>query len=337
MKIKPVKKMNHKIQMLAEWDLQAKVIITWPHRESDWKDNITDIWETYQKLALAIAEYDKLTIIAQDNSHMQEIKNSVLRNSHENNIDFQVIATNDTWIRDYGPISCKTSTGETRFANFLFNAYGEKYPYLLDNQVNHKLHANRAISNITDIPLILEGGSIETDGKGVLLTTTSCLLNNNRNGMSSHTIIRELKTYLGIEKVCFLENTHLPGDDTDGHIDNFVRFVDANTIFYSADPKSNLYEQLQELSNCSNKPYELVPIPHVENLQLPDRTLPASYLNFLITNNKIILPIFSISTDRAAIEIFEQYKGSRIIEAIDARSLLFQGGGIHCGTMQIAK
>ena len=335
-----------KLTLLPEWYPQKYILITWPHKYSDRYNSYNQIQLTYIELVTTISQLDKIIILAHSKEHQEEIiKQLEPGEANLTNIELKIIQTNDTWIRDYAPLSCLDNKKLT-FIEFTFNGYGNKYPFNYDNRVPQKLLEQDLISTLVTEELILEGGSIETDGKGTLLTTTSCLLNPNRNDISKTTLEKKLKQVFAIEKIYWIENTYLAGDDTDGHIDNFVRFIDPTTIFYAKcqdqnDEHYNNYlqieEQLKYITNSQEQKYTLVPIPTPPPILKNNRRLPASYLNFLITNNSIIVPSFSINLDIQVKNIFNKYCKNKTISMVDCCTLIQQGGGIHCSTMQLAK
>ncbi len=334
------------LTLLPEWYPQEYVIITWPHEFSSWYPQYNQIQKTYTNLAVIIANLDKLVILAYSNDHSKQILKT-LESSKANiaNIEIKIIKTNDTWIRDYGPISCQQNN-TTKYLEFIFNGYGNKYSHQYDNCVPQEMLQLELINNLLSYNIILEGGSIDTDGNGTLLTTKPCLLNPNRNCLPLEILEQKLKDIFNLKQIYWLENTYLAGDDTDGHIDNFARFIDPNTIFYSRCQNTDdehyktsmkLEKQLINITNSKDKLYDLIPIPFPTPIIIDNKRTPASYLNFLITNNSIIIPSFNSKLDDTVKNIFSQYFKNRAISFVDCRILIQQGGGIHCSTIQIAK
>lgn len=315
--------------LLPEWHHQYLQILTWPHINSDWKDILFEVEEEYIELARAILECDNLLVIALDPDHTGHIINT-LHESKTNVENLLVIEaeTNDTWVRDYGPLSCNNN-GKIEYLNFQYNAYGNKYSHNLDNKVNYIVKNHKIISNLTDIDFVLEGGAIETNGLGLLLATKSSVLNNNRNQLTEQQIINTLQQNLGVKQVYFLDHVELPGDDTDGHIDNLVRFINPTTILYLDD--AHLYKQLEQLNYSNNNQFTLIPVTKVTGNKSG-----ASYLNFIFTNHKILVPSFGVKSDQIALACFEKYAGKRKVELIPANKIVTQGGGLHCSSMQLA-
>ncbi len=332
-----------KHELLPEWYPQQCILLTWPHKHSDWLTTINAIYEIYITLATQLALTQKVIIIAYNQAHADEIKKELQRaKANIQHIDFICIPTNDTWVRDYGPISCMTDN-QINLLNFNFNGYGNKYSHELDNRVNASLSNKNIFNNVTDIDLVLEGGSIETDGKGTLLTTTTCLLSHARNKLSKQEMEIKLKEYFGVDQIIWLDNCHLTGDDTDGHIDNFVRFINPKTILYlSSDNKDDPhFDSLQalkkELTMQLGTKYNLIPIPLPDPILQNNQPCPASYLNFLITNHSILVPTFNDRQDNDILGTIAEHCVTKTIIPIDSQMLVFEGGAVHCSTMQIAE
>jgi agmatine deiminase len=244
----------------AEWEPQDAILLVWPRAQSLWTDNLDEITRLYESLAAIICDFsDVLLVVAQE--ELEAVKNRLERlGATMEYIHFCCIPTNDTWVRDTGPLIVETETG-FRLLDFQFNGWGNKFPYELDNQLTSELCAQNFFNNHKNIiqDWILEGGSIETDGEGTLLTTSSCLLNKNRNPQLSKSAIEEkLKMTFGITKVNWLDHGFLMGDDTDGHIDTLARLCPNNTIVYTHcdDPEDAHFAELKlmesELQSFTN-------------------------------------------------------------------------------------
>lgn len=233
----------------AEWEPQSGVILVWPHAPGDWKNSLNNVEKTYLEIASAICAYEIVLIICYDDAHRTHIKQLLNRHytqstSAHSNLQFVVAPSDDVWIRDTGPITTTENTAES-FAgnktdnknlclhNFTFNGWGKKYPWTLDNDITGHLKQTHTFGQhpVCDHSLVLEGGSIESDGRGTFLTTTRCLSNPNRNpSLSSNDIENILQTQLGVKRVLWLKNGFLTGDDTDGHIDTLVRFCSRKSV-----------------------------------------------------------------------------------------------------------
>lgn len=332
----------------AEWEPQSGVMITWPHQHSDWADSLNEIELVYLDLVKAITRFEKLLINTYDENHLQQVKKRI--RAHElsdENIIFSIVETNDTWTRDYGPITLEKHND--RLLDFRFNGWGNKFDASLDNQVTRKLFEKGVfkVENITSAEFVLEGGSIESDGKGTLLTTSACLLTETRNTLySKENIVDILENTLGISKILWLDHGYLSGDDTDSHIDMLARFTDEQTIAYvkCEDKKDEHYEdgckmeaQLKTFTNWEGKPYKLkaLPFPSAIFSEEDGRRLPASYANFLIINNAVLVPVYNDKKDKKALNIISSCFPDREIIGIPFLAAIKQNGSLHCLTMQI--
>jgi agmatine/peptidylarginine deiminase len=281
--------------------------------------------------------------VCRDEQHQKHIESLV---SQREDIDFVYAHVNDIWVRDTAFLSIEKD-GVISHLNFKFNGWGEKYNHDLDNALNHKLANAKPFKGKShhDIDFILEGGSIESDGLGTILTTRQCLLNPNRNkGLSQQDIEQQLATHLGAKRVLWIDQAHLPGDDTDAHIDTLARFCSVNTIAYTScdDEYAPLYEhlkdmemQLQVLRTQADEPYHLVPLPLPKTIVDEEgKQLPANYSNFLIINHAVLVPVYGDANDAIALERLGKVFPSHHIIAIPCRPLVHQYGSLHCMTMQ---
>ena len=328
-------------RLKAEWESQNAVLLAYPHKNSDWGDDLEAAKIPFFKMAQAIA-YSQMVYLLCDDSN--EAKKDFCSTT---NIIFIEANYNDTWIRDYGPLSAKES-GKNILLDFKFNGWGGKFEASLDNKITKFLHSKGffGATPLKSYDFELEGGAIESDGDGTILTTTSCLLNPNRNGgLSQKEAENLLKEYLGAKRVLWIENSYLEGDDTDGHIDMLARFVSNDTIAYikcedSADSHyKSLLEMERELKSfktSDGKPYNLVALPFPEPKYKNSSRLPASYANFLITNKAVILPTYQDKQDRVAIDTLKKLFPTREIIPIPSLKLIEQGGSVHCSTMQVS-
>jgi agmatine deiminase len=328
--------------MPAEWEKQRTVLMSFPHEETDWaEDDLEAALSPFIRIAQAIAYGEAVYIICKEKEKISSMFCST------RNMTFIEIPTNDTWVRDYGYIGIREN-GQVKLLDFTFDGWGGKFEASLDNSVNRILHTKgyMGITPLEKIDLVLEGGSIESDGEGTVLTTSACLCNPNRNGGSSkQEVEKKLHTYLGAERVLWLEHGYLAGDDTDSHIDTLARFVNKTTITYIKCDKqddehySALKQMEVELQNFTTKegnPYRLVPLPMCEAKYDKDgNRLPATYANFLITNDALIYPTYDDKNDKKAGEIFKSLFPDREIIPVNCLKLIEQGGSLHCSTMQI--
>jgi len=333
--------------MPAEWEKQRALLLSFPHEDTDWHNeeceaDLEAALSPFIRIAQAIAYSEPVYIICKN-----KVKISSLFCSTRN-MTFIEIPTNDTWIRDYGYISIKEDE-ETKLLDFNFDGWGGKFEAKLDNTVNSVLHKKGYMGTtpLQTIDLVIEGGSIESDGEGTILTTTACLCNPNRNGgLNKEEIEKYLQHYLGTDKVLWLDHGYLAGDDTDSHIDTLARFVNKETIAYVKcdDQEDEHYEslqkmeeQLQTFTTKEGNAYKLVALPMCKGKYDEERNrLPATYANFLITNNALIYPTYDDKNDNKVGDIFKELFPNKEIIPINCLKLIEQGGSLHCSTMQIA-
>lgn len=303
--------------------------MAWPTEKTDWMHNLTEARNCVIKIINAITDHQPVYLISHRELNMSQF-------SYPENIKLIISDYDDTWTRDY--IGITTFKDHIPiFNNFQFNGWGQKFDYKKDNAVNEKLLEEFNL-NIENHNFILEGGAIDCNGAGVLLTTQKCLLNPNRNGTASKKDIEiRLRDYLGISEIIWLENGHIPGDDTDGHIDTLARFAPNNTILYAKNQSTELTLMEKELLKFKSK-FNLIPISTPLNYQGQNgEFLPATHLNFLITNKKVIVPTYNCKEDDAAIAKIQYAFPTRKVIGINATELIKQNGSIHCITMQIPK
>ncbi len=335
--------MTTPFQMLPEWNNQSAVLLAWPHQSTDWSPWLKDIESSYIALVTAISQEVLPLILCQDAAHEQHI---LAQLGAACRIPPRLIIApyNDTWCRDYGAITVGRGH-EIKLLDFSFNGWGDKYSAQLDNQINQHLAALwRAPLETVDIEL--EGGSIESDGQGTLLTTEQCLLNPNRGATRTKTQLEaKLKEHLGADRILWLKEGGLVGDDTDSHIDNLARFADPYTIVYLScnNPEDLHYAPLQAmaaeikgLKQRNGEPYRTFAVELPPAINDPQNgRLPASYVNFLILNHSVIVPVFDQPTDAPALATLQQAFPEKSILAVPGQHLIKQFGGPHCATMQL--
>ncbi len=327
----------------AEWYPQSGVQLTWPHRGSDWADILAEVTACYLSLAREILKREKLLIVTPDRREVI----SYFTEEEQQQIICIPMATNDTWARDHGALSLFIDN-KPAVVDCGFNAWGLKFAADRDNQITGTLfregafHADVAYVNRLDF--ILEGGSIESDGQGTILTTSSCLLAPNRNQpLEKQEIEESLKTMLGASRVLWLNHGYLAGDDTDNHIDTLARFCDEKTIAYvqCEDAKDEHYNALKEMekelkafvTQCG-EPYRLIPLPMADVVYDKGCRLPATYANFLIVNGAVLMPLYGTLKDRYARRQLQIAFPDREIVGVDCSPLIKQHGSLHCVTMQ---
>ena len=329
--------------MLPEWTQLEAVMLAWPHTATDWRPWLTAVEQDYLELAAAIAAEVTPLILCRDEDHRQQVNVSLQgRCRHAPRI--VITPYNDTWCRDYGPVTVATD-GRLQLLDFQFKGWGDKYDARLDNSVNQEL-SELWQAPLRTIDFEMEGGSIESDGNGTFLSTTRCLLDSRRNpGYSREQVESLLHDQLGQGRILWISEGMLAGDDTDGHIDNLVRFCDARTIAYAVcsrrddvhyAPLQAMSEQLRALRRPDGEPYQLQAIEIPEALFDDNgERLPASYVNFLIVNNTVLVPVFGCPQDELALDGLQRCFPLKNLVPVPGRNLIRQYGGPHCATMQL--
>lgn len=338
---------SEKVYFPPEWAPQDGVMLTWPHEGTDWAGMLTEVEETYLEIAREVIRREKLLVVCHDIAKIsQKFTDEELAS-----IGFYEIPNNDTWARDHGPLSTFVQ-GKPAINDFQFNGWGSKFDARLDNLITRNLFIQRAFLpevQYREYPgFVLEGGSIESDGNGTILTTTKCLLNSNRNPHHSRQEIETVLTdFSGAGKILWLENGFLEGDDTDSHIDTLARFCNENTICYVHCEERNdphfeelrkMEEQLKRFTNREGIPYHLVALPMADPVYNQEgRRMSATYANFLILNGAVLVPVYGQPKDREALDILAGIFPEREVTAINCLPLIEQNGSLHCITMQIPK
>ncbi|MBU2887025.1 agmatine deiminase family protein [Gilvimarinus agarilyticus] len=333
-------------ELLPEWSPQAAVLLTWPHADTDWQPILSEAELVYAQLARAICQSAKLIVAAPAFLHEHIFTQLDGQGLTVNQFKLYPVNSNDTWARDHGPLS--VSDGRSfKIMDFTFNGWGEKYEADLDNQITGTLASQGVFSvPVEASPFVLEGGAIEVDETGALLTTGKCLLNPNRNPTYSRQEIEAvLHKSLGAKKINWLDYGYLAGDDTDSHIDTLARLGPNNALLYVAcdDPTdehfielNQMQAQLQTFSNAKGQAYRLFALPWPKAIfnQAGER-LPATYANFLIVNKTVLVPTYNDVNDAKALEVIGRAFADFVIIGIDCRVLIKQHGSLHCVTMQL--
>lgn len=325
-------------------------MLAWPHASTDWAPWLNDIDACYVGLVKAIAKAATPLILCQDEAHQQHIQ-TLLGTVDGSEPRWVLGPYNDTWCRDYGPLTIG-KVDNTRFdaqqlLDFQFSGWGDKYEAGDDNAVNQRLQSAHCWKlPLTTIEVELEGGSVESDGEGTLMTTETCLLGGNRNETLSRVALEALiKEKFGVSRILWIKNGYLCGDDTDSHVDNLARFSSADTIIYAAcdrrddehfAPLDAMRAELEQLHTLVGKPYRLLPLMIPEQqFDENGKRLPASYVNFLIVNKHIIVPQFDSPYDAKALaQLAVAFPGYMLLP-IPGKALIKQYGGPHCATMQL--
>ncbi len=331
----------------AEWEPVEAVLMAWPHPETDWVHMLPEVERCYVDIITAMVPYAHVLVIGPDIDAIGR----ALAHIPDDRLTILPCLTNDTWTRDYGPITVTDPNGGRIPLDFRFNAWGMKFAADHDNMATTALAA-MGVFRTTPLnrrDFVLEGGSIESDGNGTILTTTRCLMSPNRNDtMGRADIEARLATELGAKRILWLEHGALDGDDTDSHIDTLARILPpGDVIAYTgcADPSDSQYYELRAMADslrsfrtADGKPYHLLELPIPDAVHDPDdgHRLPATYANFLIVNDAVLLPVYGQPLkDRMAADILAAAMPDHTIVPVDCRALIRQHGSLHCATMQI--
>lgn len=335
--------------LLAEWAPQWGVMIAWPSEHTDWADILDDAERTYCALAEAILAQENLLILCRDDAHQQHIQTTLGEIGAHVRLQFRHLDYNDTWARDFGPLTVSCDDGENdkkMLLDFGFNGWGNKFAAQKDNAVSQKISWYCALKSVD---VILEGGSVESNGDGLLLTTSHCLLNPNRNPTLNQAAVESLlRQEFGAQHILWLHSGHLDGDDTDAHIDTLARFCDETTIAYvqCTDPNDSHYPALAAMeaelqAHAHEHQLQLVPLPMAEPAYDDEgQRLPATYANFLIINNAVLMPTYSRTSapteaDAAALAQLGKAFPQHQIIGVPCVPLIHQHGSLHCVTMQL--
>ncbi|RJS92110.1 agmatine deiminase family protein [Salinisphaera sp. Q1T1-3] len=333
----------------AEWAPQAATLLVWPRWRGDWGNGLDAARDTVQAMANALVAYQPVLLVAPDNDARYDIgqRQSDGRLAHDGLVVADV-AADDIWARDTGPVTVMAE-GRRHFVDFRFDGWGGKFAARADDELCAQLQAAGWLGAdpLEHVDQVLEGGSIETNGQGVILTTRRCLLDGKRNpGATREALDALLAERLGAHTVHWLAHGELIGDDTDGHIDTLVRFVDVGTLVYQGcdrpddaqhDALTAMADELATLTDSAGTPYRLValPLPAAQYDPEDGHRLPAGYANFLVANGCVLVPAFDDPADTEAARLIGECFPDRRIIPIDSRALIRQHGGLHCAAMQI--
>jgi len=337
------------VRLPAEWEPQDGVQLTWPHAGTDWLRLLDAVIPVYERLVGLLAEVGAVVIGAPPAEVESLGRRFEALGIPADRVHLYPVASDDTWARDHGPITVITASGPC-LLDYRFNGWGRKYAFELDDAITADLHRQGAYPGARLLPrdLVLEGGAIESDGAGTLLTTARCLLNPNRNpALDRAAIERALCDDLGVSKVNWLHRGAMEGDDTDSHIDTLARLCPGDAILYQAcdDPRDSHHTELdamaQELgamTSAAGRPYRLIPLPWpAPKFDEEGSRMPATYANFLACNGMVIVPTYRDARDGEALaRVGEAFPGYRV-EGLDCLPLIHQHGSLHCITMQLPR
>ncbi len=330
----------------AEWEPHAATWISWPHKEASWPGRFAPIPDVMAQLVAAVSLGERVHINVLDGVMEKEARVVLSKwNALNKNVVFHPFPTNDAWIRDYGPIFVREDD-RVIATDWLYNSWGEKYPpWDLDNAIPQRIATELGCPR-QETGMVLEGGSIDTDGQGTLLTTKQCLLHPNRNPqLNREQIEQKFYEHLGVSKVLWL-GQGIAGDDTDGHIDDIARFVAPQKVVTAieADRSDENYQplqdnlvRLQKMTDAKGRSLEIIEIPLPRPIEIEGERVPASYLNFYIANQAVIVPIFNDSNDQTALDTLQGCFPDRKIVGIESTDLVWGLGAFHCLTCEQPK
>ena len=337
---------RNSIYFPAEWHDQVGVMITFPHSKTDWEYMLEEAQDCFLHIAEQIALREKLLVVTPSKKDVEILFSQFGVNMQ--NVTIFECETNDTWARDHAFLTLLNNDNPL-LLDFCFNGWGKKFSSDLDNKINFSLFSSNVLQGeyVDCLDFVLEGGSIESDGKGTLLTTSKCLLADNRNSMSKMELEDYFKKKFYVERVLWLDYGELDGDDTDGHIDTLARFCSYDTIAYVQcnDEQDSHYcelkkmeQQLQSYRTLDGKPYNLLPLPMVDKIEENGERLPATYANFLIMNDAVLMPSYNQEkNDKRAKDVLQKAFPNKEIVLVDCRALIKQHGSLRCVTMQFPK
>lgn len=338
-------------RLLPEWHPQDGLQLTWPRPDGDWASLLSRIEATLERIVLATVRYQQVVISMPDQATCDRVRKTFdAYGVPAHKLLLIVAPTDDTWARDHGPISVVDDGGQPLLLDYTFTGWGGKFPASNDNRLTQALaDAGVWACPVASRDMVLEGGAIETDGAGTLLTTEACLLNPNRN---PHLTRQDVEALLGddfgVDRVLWLTHGHLEGDDTDSHVDTLARFCNPSTIAYVRcdDPQDPHYaalhtmeQELKAFRQRNGEPYQLVPLPWPQACFDPEdgHRLPATYANFLIINEAVLVPTYGDPADALALSALAEAFPNHALIPIECSSVIRQHGSLHCLTMQLPK
>lgn len=330
----------------AEWEPQAAVLIAWPHAGTDWAERLAEVETTYVALAAAVARFQPLVVVVAD-AEVRAHADSLLRTAGVDpaRVRFVELPYDDTWLRDSGPITLKAGDGQFQLADFRFTGWGGKFGAEQDDALVAGLVAAGVFGHASHrrIDWALEGGGIESDGDGSVLTTWKCL--NQRHPEQSRAAMDAiLMDSLHASRILWLDHGYLEGDDTDAHIDTLARFAPGERIVYQACDDAGdkhhaelarMGDELAALRTSDGRAYQLHPLPWAQPIIDEGRRLAASYANYLIVNGAVLVPAYGDAADDEAARIIAAAHPGRVVVQVPCRPLIWQNGSLHCITMQL--
>ncbi|MDD2790835.1 MAG: agmatine deiminase family protein [Sulfurimonas sp.] len=324
-------------RLIAEFEEQSFTQIIFPPKESDWSEYLEEAEENFVNIINAIIKYQKCLVVCDDLFRVRS------RFEMHENLYLVEQTTNDSWARDCSAL-CVENGEDIELLDFTFTGWGSKFEARKDNAMSHAI-AKRYTKKLKTIDIILEGGGVESDGAGIILTTSECMLNPNRNAhLNKEQTNAILKDAFGASKILYLNHGYLAGDDTDSHVDTLARIISKDAIMYvkCEDKEDEHYEELRLMEKeleviSAEHGFKLIALPMSSAVYFEGERLPATYANFLFVNAAVLVPVYGVKEDEAALAIFKATFPERDIVAIDCSVLIRQHGSLHCVTMNFAK
>jgi agmatine/peptidylarginine deiminase len=326
--------MKEKKRLIAEFEEQSFTQIIFPHADTDWVEYLQEAQETFVNIINTLRKYQKCLIVAYDiHAVKQHFEDAY-------NLSFVAYTTNDTWARDCSAL-CIQENNQITLLDFTFNGWGNKFDASKDNYMTQNIAPKYLTCKHKTIDFVLEGGAVESNGQGTILTTSACMLNKNRNPhLNATQITHKLKDFFGAQHILYLNHGYLAGDDTDSHIDTLARFINEKTIMYVTcnDINDEHYHELKLMEEelqmiAKEQDLKLIALPMCDALYFQGERLPATYANFLFVNGAVLVPTYGVLQDEEALDIFRQTFTDRDIIGIDCSVLVRQHGSLHCVTM----
>ncbi|MCK4874892.1 MAG: agmatine deiminase family protein, partial [Sulfurimonas sp.] len=323
-------------RLIAEFEEQSFTQIIFPHVKTDWIEYLDEVETTFINIINEIIRYQKCLVVCAD---IDDVKS---RFDYNKNLYFVEYETNDTWARDCSAL-CVEEDKDIKLLDFTFTGWGGKFEASKDNSMNKAIKAcyNK---ELLDINFVLEGGAVESNGVDTILTTSTCMLNKNRNsGLNNEQITKKLKQEFGATNILYLEHGYLAGDDTDSHVDTLARFIDEKTIMYVTcqDEYDEHYQELKLMEDelkefAKTYDFRLIALPMTDAIYFEEERLPATYANFLFVNGAVLIPTYGVKQDEEALNIFREFFEDKEVISIDCSTLIKQHGSLHCVTMNFA-
>ncbi len=337
---------DHTWRLPAEWEPQAAVLIAWPHADTDWAERLASVETTYVALAAAVTRFQPLLVVVANDVLQQHVADALEQARIDSDrVRFVSLPYDDTWLRDSGPVTLKAADGTFQLTDFRFTGWGGKFDAGQDDALVAGLIGAGVFGRATHkrVDWALEGGAIESDGAGTVLTTWRCLVQRHP-GQSREEMSTMLRESLHASRILWLDHGYLEGDDTDAHIDTLARFAPNDRIVFQAcDDTSDVhYHELQQMAaelaalrTTDGRPYQLHPLPWPRPIFDQGRRLAASYANYLIINDAVLVPAYGDPADAEAAQIIGAAHPGREVVQIPCRPLIWQNGSLHCITMQL--